>query len=259
ARSVMARRSSRAMRAGKWRAGGLWAQRVPACSEETDMERRLWRVERDSLAPPALAPFDVGLRLHLEHTDLLTILVRIGDQEQAYLSAVGCDGCWQGRHRSGCSSELLRRLLVATCAQTDLALVPHGLARRPYTRVLLVLPRRQSAPLDDLDLGRWEQARLIVHWKHGTRGLTTAALLAVGAGPEPIPVVRERGWRVRRLPTVLGLRLANAPIPASVVCRRAWLGPPFLLTSTPRVPHGTRCTAQATDRLDPEGTHDAHG
>src|SRR4051812_6174851 len=100
------------------------------------MERRLWRVQTNCSMPPASTPFDVGLRLHLSHTDLLSILVRIGEQEQAYLSAVGCDGCWQGRHRSGCSSELLRRLLTATLEQADLAPVPHGLARRPYTRVL---------------------------------------------------------------------------------------------------------------------------
>lgn len=196
------------------------------------MERLLWRLQTSSATPHAPAQFDAGLTLHLAHTDLLTILVRIGDREQAYLSTTGCTGCRQGRHTSGCYSELLHRLLTATFETADLALVPHGLARRPYSCVVLAWPGQHSALLDDIDLASWDQARLIIHLKQGPRGLTTAALLAVGDGPDPAACVRERGWTARPLPRALGLRLANAPIPAAVWLRRAWAGPPCLL-----IPH----------------------
>jgi hypothetical protein len=96
-----------------------------------------------------------------------------------------------------------------------------GGALRPSYHMFVTL-------LDDLGpkeiSRRWEQARLIVHWKHGARGLTTAALLAVGAGPDPITVVRERGWEHLMLEAAIGVnrRLeAVPPFAADLVTARA--------------------------------------
>jgi hypothetical protein len=193
------------------------------------MERLLWRLESGSAAPHAPHQFQAGLALHLAHSDLLSILVRQGERAQAYLSTMGCEGCGRGRHAPGCYAALLQRLLSATFESAELVLVPHGLARRPYRQVVLAHPSKQSKPVTDVDLTRWPEARLLVHWKQAARGLTTAALLAVGDGPDPASVLRERGWTGRRLPRLLGLRLANAPISRSVWLRRAWAGPPSLL------------------------------
>ena len=194
------------------------------------MERYLWRLQTSSPVPDAPAQFAAGLRLHLEYTDLLTILVRIGEVQQAYISAEGCAGCRRGRHEPGCHGELLRRLLMATFAVSEPMLVPLGLARRPYCHVIFAQPSKQSKPFTGADLAAWDEARFVMHWKRGAGGLTTAALLAVGDGPDPVIVVRERGWTARRLPNGLGLRMANTPIPTAVWFRRAWPSTPFLLT-----------------------------
>jgi hypothetical protein len=212
------------------------------------MQQLLWRVEGLSPAPHDGERLAEGLRLHLEHTELITILAQIGEVQQAYISAVGCESCQLRRHAPGCYVELLRRLLTATFEAVELVCVPHGLARRPYTQVGLAAPGKQSTPLNGSDLASWEEARLVLHWQRGARGLTTAALLAVGDGPDPALVLRERGWSVRPLPAVVGRRLASNPVPTAVWFRRAWPGAPFLLTPQPiplEPPAGVQGVARA--------------
>src|SRR6266545_254749 len=194
------------------------------------MERLLWRLHNISPAPHSPDRFDAGLRLHLEHTDLLTILVQIGDQQQAYISAAGCDGCGQGRHASGCYVELLLRLLTATFEAVDLMLVPQGLARRPYTQVVLAWPGKHGKPFDGADLASWDDARVAMHWQRGVHGLKAAVVLAVGDGPDPAAFLRERGWTAHLLPKGIGPRTANSPIPRAVWFKSEWGSAPFLLT-----------------------------
>jgi hypothetical protein len=201
------------------------------------MERLLWRLDGTSAASPSPERLAEGLRLHLEHSDLITILVQIGEAQQAYISALGCDSCHLGRHAPGCHIELLRRLLVATFAAVELVPIPQGLARRPYTQAVLARPSRQSTPFDGADLAGWDEARVMLHWQRGARGLTTAALVAVGDGPDPAAFLHERGWSARPLPKGIGQRVANNPVPVAVWFRWIWPGAPFLLTPQPlRVP-----------------------
>ena len=110
------------------------------------MTRTLWRLDgahATTLAEPIrLAQ---GLRLHLEHTELTTVLMQLGDQQQAYIGATGCEGCAHGRCTPGCYVELLRRLLRACFDASTLCAVAGGLARRPYRRVALAWPTAQIA------------------------------------------------------------------------------------------------------------------
>ncbi len=213
------------------------------------MERLLWRLHNISPAPHSPDRFDAGLQLHLEHTDLLTILVQIGDQQQAYISAAGCDGCGRGRHAPGCYVELLLRLLTATFESVDLMLVPQGLARRPYTQVVLAWPGKHGKPFDGADLASWDDARVAMHWQRGMHGLKAAVVLAVGDGPDPAAFLRERGWTAHLLPKGIGPRMANSPTPGAVWFKSAWAGAPFLLTPRPQLvqPNGLQAEQEGGD------------
>ena len=59
--------------------------------------RTLWRL--DGATVPLAQPdrLEQGLRLHLQHAELTAVLMRIGDQQQAYVALQGCAGCVQGR------------------------------------------------------------------------------------------------------------------------------------------------------------------
>lgn len=195
------------------------------------MERPLWRLHNVGPAPHLPEQFDAGFRLHVAHTDLLSIIMQIGEQQQAYISTVGCEGCRQGRHQPGCYLELLRRLLVATYdPKSDVRLISSGLARCSYRYICFAQPTRHSVPFTSAALTRWREARVAVHWHCGPRGLSTAALLAVGEEPNPAILFQEYGWSVRLLPRRIGVYMANIPIPTSVWFRRAWSGAPFWFT-----------------------------
>jgi hypothetical protein len=211
------------------------------------MQQLLWRLEGVSSAPHEAERLAEGLRLHLQHTELVSILAQIGEVQQGYISAEGCESCHLGRHAPGCYIELLRRLLAATFERVELVAVPHGLARRPYTQVVLARPGKQSTPLDGADLVGWEEARLVLHWQRGARGLNTAALLAVGDGPDPAILLRERDWNVYHLPPAIGLRLAANPVPVAVWFRSSWPSAPFLLTPQ-RVPEEQEADVGARSR-----------
>src|SRR3954454_24019960 len=101
-------------------------------------ERTLWRLNGAmdaTLIQPAR--LEQGLRLHLQHTELTTVLMQIGDQQQSYVAIQGCEGCAHGRCTPGCYVELLRRLLRACFDAGTLRAVVGGLATRPYRRAVL--------------------------------------------------------------------------------------------------------------------------
>src|SRR6266487_2082283 len=153
----------------------------------THMTRSLWCLEGATAATLAQPTrLELGLRLHMEHTELITVLMQIGDQQQAYLSAQGCEGCGYERCVPGCYVELLRRLLRACFDASTLRAIPGGLAKRPYRRAVIAWPTTKAEPLMGVPLTPWPEARLIVQWRGRRRQIAATALLAVGAdGPDP--------------------------------------------------------------------------
>jgi hypothetical protein len=223
------------------------------------MTRTLWRLEGATTAtlaePTRLAQ---GLRLHLEHTQLTSVLMQLGYQQQAYIGTAGCEGCVHGRCTPGCYVELLRRLLRACFSSSTLCAVPGGLATRPYRRVALAWPTAQALPLTSLRLVAWPDARLIVQW-HGTQRHTTcAALLAVGSdGPEPAVMLGKVHWRAWVLPRRLGYRLANSALPPILPFPRAWPDAPTLLWPQPSDLRGHAVSAPMHHAaLDADGAQD---
>ena len=195
------------------------------------MPRMLWCLEGATAAALVQpARLEQGLRLHITHTELTTVLMQIGDHQQAYVAIQGCEGCGHGRCVPGCYVELLRRLLQVCFDACTLRAVASGLATRPYRRTVLAWPTAKAEPLASMSLASWSEARLIVHWRGTPRQISSAALLAVGAdGPDPAVALRAAGWQAWALPRALGPKLANNVLPPSLPFPRAWRHAPALL------------------------------
>jgi hypothetical protein len=195
------------------------------------MTKTLWRLDgaTDATLVQPLR-LEQGLRLHLQHTELTTVLMQIGEQQQSYVAIQGCEGCAHGRCTPGCYVELLKRLLRVCFDAGTLRAVTGGLATRPYRRVALAWPTAKAAPLARMALASWSEARLIVQWRGPQRQISSAALLAVGAdGPDPASVLRAIGWQAWTLPGAVGPKLANSALPPSLPFPRAWPHAPTLL------------------------------
>ena len=120
------------------------------------MTRSLWRLDGATAATLVQpARLEQGLRLHIAHTALTTVLMQIGDQQQAYIGVGGCDGCAHGRCMPGCYVELLKRLVRVCFDACTLRPVAGGLAKRPYRRAALVWPTAKAEPLAGLSLAAW--------------------------------------------------------------------------------------------------------
>ena len=194
-------------------------------------QRSLWRLDGATDAT-LVQPVRLhqGLRLHLEHTELTTMLMQIGEQQHAYLSVGGCEGCVHGRCVPGCYVELMRRLLHACFDACTLRPVAGGLATRPYRRAVLAWPTAKAELLATMPLASWPEARLIVHWRGTPHQLRSAALLAVGAdGPDPAAALRAIGWQAWALPRALGAKLTNRAVPPLLPFPRVWRHVPTLL------------------------------
>lgn len=185
---------------------------------------RLDPADRDRISQPERLA--ASLAVHLAHAPLASVLARIGDTTRAYLSLTGCAGCHTGRCQPGCHADLLTRALhAAGIAQP--ALIPGGLACRPFTRATLARPGAAAQPLDETLLAPWPEARLIVHWQDAR---TVAALLATsGDGPTPTTVLRRAGWLPVPLANRLPLAWARRPMPPTLPFPGRWQGEPFLL------------------------------
>jgi len=194
-------------------------------------ERSLWRLDGATdatLAQPAR--LEQGLRLHIAHTELTTVLMQIGDQQQSYVAIQGCEGCAHGRCTPGCYVELLRRLLHVCFDACTLRAVASGLATRPYRRAVLAWPTAKAESLASMALASWPEARLIVQWRGTQRQISSAALLAVGAdGPDPASALRALGWQAWALPGAVGPRHANSASPPTLPFARVWRHAPALL------------------------------
>ena len=213
--------------------------------------RQLWRLETSGESGPIdQARLTEGLRLHLRYVPLTTVLVRIGQGQQAYLVLAGCDGCARERCQPGCRVELLRRLFNQAVPHLRLHLIARGLALRPYTTGVLAVPGRRPQPLDGTMLAPWDEARLVVGWQQQGLHLRTGALLAVAAGEtNPVAALRDRGWQAWRMPARLARHWAQAAVPSAVLCTGARDLTPGLLLAEPTA---MVSAAVATPALMPE-------
>jgi hypothetical protein len=176
-----------------------------------------------------------GLRRHLAVAPLLSVLVRIGQREQAYVALEGCGGCAIDRCEPGCRVELLRRTVRSACgASGGLHRAPKGLAARPYARVVLARPRNGAQMLGGELLRAFDDARLTLHWHMAPKGPPRlGAALAVGTGgPHPAVALRECGWRAWPVPPALlplARKLFCSALPRGLPVAGQWPGEPSLL------------------------------
>ncbi len=185
------------------------------------------------------APLILGLRRHLDHDPLVSVLVQIGDRQpddrqRTYVLLVGCAGCAHERCAVGCRAEALRRTLRAAGGKdATLSLVRKGLAARPYRRGYVLRPTATASVLDGAALHPWPEARLTQGWRSAARGvLTLSATLVLGsAGPDPRTHLAALGWRAWPCPLLptMGLRAALGRDPLALVARTRWRGDPALL------------------------------
>jgi hypothetical protein len=188
--------------------------------------KQLWGLTRTATPGERMTN---GLSYHLRVSELMTVLMKVGDQVQSYVLLDGCKGCRSGRCETGCRTDLLRRSL-----ENDSALrqVIHGLQPRPYTRRVLAWPGKSAQPLSVTLLNEWEEARLTIHyhpWPFGKGKIAAVALLLVGEGEtNPKAVLREQGWNAVALPLWLPFYQPKA-VPQSLPFGQPYPHPPLLL------------------------------
>jgi hypothetical protein len=193
----------------------------------------LWRVEYEGphTEPLPAALFD-GLRLHVVHSQLISVAMRIGERQRSYVVLDGCAGCVCDRCRLGCPAALFRRLLDSLDAGLILRAVapPQGLARRPYTRSAFGWPGSSAEVLDSAVLEPWEDARLAIYWRRYGSAICCSTLLLTGeTGPDPRDVLHAHGWRACAAPAPMLRRWSEPAIPPTLPFGRPWQAPLFLL------------------------------
>lgn len=201
--------------------------------------RTLWRLS-GSLSTDTGA-WSQGLALHIQHSPLTMVAMRIGDTQRSYLLLHGCGRCLRGNCAIGCPTTLFGRLVRAslTNGQIQPVLEPQGLAVRPHTHAALCWPTRQAQPLSDALLERWPEARLALHWSHILGRLCVGGLLLT-TGHDPAPDLQAQGWWTLRIPTPL-LPWLNRQVMPLALPGVPWRDEPFVLFSRKHV-----------DRFDPE-------
>lgn len=197
----------------------------------------LWRVERQNADAEqaaiehATAKLQAGLRTHVIHSPLLTVAMRVGEQERAYVVLEGCPGC-PDRCRIGCPAALFRRMLDSQNVGLTLRAVapPQGLARRPYARGAFAWPRPGAKPLDSTLLQPWPEARLAIFWRRYGSAICGSLLLLAGAdGPSPRAVLQSHGWRACAAPPLMLRRWGQAALPPALPFGAPWPRGLFLL------------------------------
>jgi hypothetical protein len=216
--------------------------------------RTLWALERatpDTLRNAGLLAD--ALRLHIEQAGLTTLVVQIGDRQQAYLQTNGCPRCHQERCIAGCRVQLLQRGLRAGLPASTLRLVRDGLQTRPYRRTVLAWPTAEAQALDASLIHPWRDARLVLHWHREQRwgqpaGLTVGAVLTLSdGGPDPLSLLRTIGWNGYVTP--FGRRLARLS-PRSTPLRRPWSHDPHVLLPVPAARWLIDLPASSSDTAD---------
>ena len=204
----------------------------------------LWRIEGISAATEiAYERLAEGLRLHVAHSPLSTLTMRIGTQQRWYVALAGCPGCARDQCRIGCPAALFRRLFASCVIGGELRAVapPQGLACRPYTRGIFAWPTAESTPCTST-LEDWNDARLIVHWRrYGAQLCGSALLLASADGPDPATPLRAQQWRTIGLPAWMVARWSQPATPPALPFGAPWCHALFLL-----LPNG-QGEAQAVD------------
>jgi hypothetical protein len=210
----------------------------------------LWRI--DGMTDTTAIDHDrlaAGLPLHVAHSALTSVAMQIGTRQQCYVVLDGCTGCLTEQCRIGCHAALFRRLIAACIDGVEVRAVaqPQGLAQRPYTRGLLARPSPAAQPLDTALLHRWEEARLIVHWRRVRMRIQAAALLLTSdADPDPAEALGTRGWRSLLLPKAVLRYWGQRALPPALPFGASWRHPLTLLL--PSI--GASSTVPSTETRD---------
>jgi hypothetical protein len=177
-----------------------------------------------------------GLRRHLAHAPLQTLLVQRGGQQRAYIALEGCARCADGRDTcvAGCYVRLFERMLRASIGSITLRHVAHGLQPQPIDTLLLAWPTPVAQELDHTLLQPYENARLVLHWQRRRAAHALVALLTVQANnSDAAATLAALGWQTRAISPVLlplGRALAGDGGRAMGLAARPTALPPFLLT-----------------------------
>ncbi|MDZ4720808.1 MAG: hypothetical protein SH847_20315 [Roseiflexaceae bacterium] len=212
-------------------------------------QRMLWQLHGNSPTDPAR--WAQGLALHIRHSPLTTIAMRIGDAQRSYIVLHGCGRCLHNDCAIGCPTSLFRRLVQAALPNGQLQPVPQpqGLAIRPYTNAALCWPLPHAQPLTADMLESWPEARLTLHWAHAMRSPCVGGLLMTTAD-SPVIRLHEQGWRALPLPRP-SLRMLNRQVLPLPIPGVPWPGDPFVLFSQPNADDGDSTGASAADAEHP--------
>lgn len=188
--------------------------------------------------PSDLEALGRGLRHHLAHDAITSIVVRIGVAQRAYVALTGCPGCATGRCERGCRVQLLGRTLRAAFGEAaSLTLIRRGLEPSGYQHSLWAWPLPGAVPFAGELLAGWPRARVVLTWHPGTKRLPLSALITLGgadtdAGLALAPRLRAQGWSCWAVPPPLHRLLLTHPLsPLARLRRGAWSGAPWLLRS----------------------------
>lgn len=184
------------------------------------MSHLLWRVEGESPAPNT-AGWQQGLTLHLLFQALTTVVVRRDGAARHYLALPGCPHCRPDGCDRVCPRVLFAQLVRTTLPGVTLTPATRLAQREAERRLVVALPRRANARLlDAAFLGQWQEGRLVTTWSRleaKPQPIRVGALLVVSDdGPEPAHALRDAGWRVARLASLIGKRSVQLAVPAPV-------------------------------------------
>jgi hypothetical protein len=187
--------------------------------------KTLWRITGSQ---PTETSWNDGLLLHLKHSPLTTIAMRVCEQQRQYLMLEGCGRCLREACTIGCRVSLFRRLAAANGLELHAVKEPQGLAKHPYTQYALIWPGAQAQELQLEMLSEYTEARMVVHWQILAGRLLVSGMCMVIGNPPLKEALAAQGWHCLPLPATL-LQRRVAPMPARLPLGMPWHAVPFVL------------------------------
>ncbi|NTU79259.1 MAG: hypothetical protein HGA45_07620 [Chloroflexales bacterium] len=190
--------------------------------------RWIWRV--DGAPQPSIPDgWGEGVLRHLRYQALTHVWVRRDGVTRCYLVLEGCPRCRPDGCDGVCHRALFTHLVQSTLPGVTLAPAPRLVADPGEQRLVVARPvGARAAPLTTTFLDAWPAFRCVTTWSCSTargRPLVVGARLTVSTeGPPPTPLLREAGWLVDSVATLLSRRARQSPT-ITAVPARASAGP----------------------------------